>query len=182
MFTAYVKHPERIGGGFDVFSSSINHSCAPNAHDFFGRRELRVRSLRSIRPDEEIQNRTWKTPTTMFSGNIVLGRNISLSVNAGKPKIMSYRNSKTNFLFVVLILHQLTYRQARASPGTKCQEDASHRHEFCTRVSISFYTTPSPSNCTLRMLELQSMWNENHPWYARTLSQMKFSRCRVNQC
>jgi len=144
-------------------------SCASDPYDQF------VRTRKS-------KNRTWKTPTTMFSGNIVLGRNISLSVNAGKPKIMSYRNSKTNFLFVVLILHQLTYRQARASPGTKCQEDASHRHEFCTRVSISFYTTPSPSNCTLRMLELQSMWNENHPWYARTLSQMKFSRCRVNQC
>lgn len=55
MFMAYVKHPERIGVGLDVFSSSINHSCAPNAHYFFGGRELRVRSLRSIRPNEEIQ-------------------------------------------------------------------------------------------------------------------------------
>lgn len=46
----------------------------------------------------------------------------------------------------------------------------------------SFYTKPSSSNCTLRTLELQSMWNEKHPWYARTLSQTKFSRCRFNQC
>ncbi len=74
----------------------------------------------------------------MFSGNIVLGRNISLSVNAGKPKIMSYRDSKTNFL---LVLHQLTYRQAWANLGSKCQEDASHRHESCTRVSIQAAST-----------------------------------------
>ncbi len=46
--------PETFGAIFDPITAVLNNSCAPNAFAFFEGNELRVRSLKSISPGEEI--------------------------------------------------------------------------------------------------------------------------------
>lgn len=45
---------ELYGWALDLLSSTLNHSCDPNAFLFFEGRQLRLRSLKRIAPGEEL--------------------------------------------------------------------------------------------------------------------------------
>ncbi|KAH8879015.1 hypothetical protein GQ53DRAFT_739381 [Thozetella sp. PMI_491] len=53
-FVRQAHHSEPFGTAFDLLTSMINHSCAPNAFVFLEGRALRVRALAPIRPGDEI--------------------------------------------------------------------------------------------------------------------------------
>lgn len=47
-------YKEDVGVAFDTLTTTINHSCDPNAFVYFEGKELRVRSLKKIAAGEEI--------------------------------------------------------------------------------------------------------------------------------